>query len=309
MKILHLGLCANGLDNLNGVQKSLIKYSTEYRELATGDPDFNTKSVEMAEAMKPDIIFMQIQNATVITVDCAKKLKATGAWVCNWTGDVRSPLPQWYIDIGKVIDITLFTNLNDVTTMLEMGINADYLDIGFDPEVFFPDERELKDFDISFLGNNYGVKFPLSEFRRGIAAHMEVAFGSNFHLYGNGWTNSRGSMNHSQEEEANFYRRNKIAINCSHFDYIRYSSDRMLRIMGCGVLCMTKWYPGLEADYEDGHNVVVWRTLSELEEKCKYYLYHEEERQKIAKEGWRHINKIRTFDVMIEGLLEIYKKR
>jgi spore maturation protein CgeB len=308
MKILHLGLCA-GKDkpDVSGIVKSLIKYSSEYRELHTGDPNFNEESVLIANEFKPDIIFMQIQNASIITEECAKQLKETGAWVVNWTGDVRHPIPLWYMNIGQHIDMTLFSNMTDVKTFRELGYASDYLDIGVDPEVFYPDPKVEKDLDIVFMANNYKGKFPLSDFRYEVAMKMKEHFGDQFKLYGNGWTNHDGSYNHSQAEENSIYQRTKIAINCSHFDYERYSSDRMLRILASGAMCMTKWYPLIEVDYTENQDVVIWNSVTDLITKCEYYLFNDLEREWVSHKGLERVLKTRTFDKQVENLLQIWR--
>jgi spore maturation protein CgeB len=51
----------------------------------------------------------------------------------------------------------------------------------------------------------------------------------------------------------------------------------MLRIMGCSALCLAKWYPGIEKDFTDGANIVVWKDIPELITKIRYYLDHPDE--------------------------------
>jgi hypothetical protein len=36
---------------------------------------------------------MQIQSANIIHIETVKAMRETGAWVCNWNGDIRDETP------------------------------------------------------------------------------------------------------------------------------------------------------------------------------------------------------------------------
>jgi len=108
-----------------------------------------------------------------------------------------------------------------------------------------------------------------------------------------------------------------MAINASHFERTRYTSDRMFRIMGCGTLCLTKWYPGIEADFKDGVHLRVWKDLAELNALIDYYLENPEEGSAIARAGQLHVletctweKRIQQFNNMANGRMgKEYKSR
>jgi spore maturation protein CgeB len=131
-----------------------------------------------------------------------------------------------------------------------------------------------------------------------------------FNFYGNGWDLPVQTYMLAPHEEANCYRSCDIAINCSHFDYSRYSSDRMLRIMGCRALCMTHRFQDIEMDYKDGENVIVWNDFDDLVDKCKYWMKPEQlhQRRKIANAGYELVSKNATWSARAKELLEIVKK-
>ena len=118
-------------------------------------------------------------------------------------------------------------------------------------------------------------------------------------MYRGGWDHSENSIK-TFEEEGNAYRQCKIAINLSHFNYNRYSSDRLFRILGSGAFCLTHYYPEIEKDFELGKELVTFYDLDDLVAKINYYLWHMEQRQAIAKAGctkaqnnftWHHFAK------------------
>jgi spore maturation protein CgeB len=125
-------------------------------------------------------------------------------------------------------------------------------------------------------------------------------------VYGNNWNNVSGNFNHSQAEESKAYRGIKIGINLSHFDEPKYSSDRILRIMGSGCLCLAKDYQFMP--FTDGEHLRTWKTFPELIELINYYLANEAERKQIAKQGQEYVKQNFTFDNMVKNLIEIYEQ-
>lgn len=308
-KILHVGLCV-APPPFNDMQNAFIENSLEYKELSTGESEVNAKTVKIASEFKPDIVFFQIQAPGIIMPETVRQLKYFGAKVYNWTGDVRTPLPNWFKTFGA--DVTLFSNMTDVREMDSQGYKADFLEIGYDPNIYTAGGPVTNTPPVVFFGNSYGsTMFPLSKFRIEMAMFLKAEFGNKFGVYGHGWSISSGNFNSSQRDEAAAYRGSKIAINCSHFEIERYSSDRLLRILGTGTpICLAKHYPGIELDYEDKVHLRVWRNLEELKSLINYYLdpSNELERREIALNGMMLVREKFTFDSMVKNLIKIHEK-
>ncbi len=166
MKILQIAL-GNQFDIQNALSDigDVIYFDWSGRERS-----FNSDIRSLVDTHKPDFVFMQLQTPNIIRVDTARYLSSKTK-VINWTGDVRHPLPNWFIEIGKHIHLTLFTNMTDVETARARGINADYLQIGFPNDIFKPDGDVRNEADIIFMGNNNGA-FPLSGLRRTMVARI-----------------------------------------------------------------------------------------------------------------------------------------
>lgn len=306
MKLLHIGLDAAKSPETS-LMKTFKRHVKEYADVSTANPLFNDEIVYLAKTFHPDFVWMQIQEPGKVSTVALHALKESGAYVVNWTGDVRKPLPNWYIETGKLIDLTLFTNMPDVMTARKRGVSADFCAIGYDPDIYFPDYNVPKTIDAAFFGTNYGNQFPLSNYRKQIAQLLKAVYGNRFKVYGNGWKKADGNYCHSQPEEAAVLRRCKIAINVSHFEYARYSSDRLNRILGCGVFCLTHYFPEMEKlGLIDGETCAAFKDTSELLSKLKYYLEHEQERKEIAAMGHKMAVESLTFDSMIENLLSFY---
>lgn len=173
---------------------------------------------------KPDIVFMHTQEEGVLSLETILTMKAGGAKIYNWTGDVRQPTPSHYIELARHIDSTLFTNLRDVEVCRDAGWKSDFLQVGFDSEHFNPTGNVSNAYpEILFLGSNYKGAFPLSGLRSEMVERLKKEFGNNFGVYGNNWDSLGNGTIDSYQEEATAYRSCKIAINLSHFAYPKYT--------------------------------------------------------------------------------------
>lgn len=302
LKIYHIGLCATPNTN-NGLQRAFKKVG-QYKEIHTSHKDFNAQIIRDCESFKPDLVFIQIQTPNVIKVETVKAIRKHCKFIINFTGDVRSPLPQWYIEIGKEIDLTLYVSMEDVMISRAQGIKADWIQIGFDETIFNNKVKPIKSADIIFNANNYD-HFPLSKYRKDIAFALQREFGDRFQLYGSGWTIPSKDTNGSMEQQASALRGCKIAISCSNLNHSQYISDRVLRIMAAGALCLSHNFTDYENIYEDGKNIAIFDSIDDMIEQCKYYLKNEDERLMIANNGYELTHELYTWDCFINNILKV----
>ena len=146
-----------------------------------------------------------------------------------------------------------------------------------------------------------------------LAFALKKEFGDRFNLYGGGW---KGVDLHPEfssttnQQEAEIYRTASIAINCSHFNYGRYSSDRLLRELGSGCFVLTHNFKDLNLDYEDGKHLVSFDGINDLILKCNYYLNNPDEAERISKSGCEYVHKFFTWDdfvINFKSLINHYK--
>ena len=316
MKILHIAL--NYIVPQEALNLALSSFASEYRQIdwmaldkQMGTANLRKYIIDESNKFNPDITFMQVHNSDILDIDTVKKLKG---FVINWTGDVRQPLPQCYYTIGKQINLTLFTNLNDIEVLKSVDINADYLQVGYSDINFKLNENNISQTDIVFMGNHYHKIFPLGDMRLEMIRQLNNKFGIQFKVYGSGWEREGHTENlmFKEKKESAVYNKCKIAINLSHFDLKRYSSDRIFRIMGSGAFCLTKWFPEIEKDFIDGEHLAVWHDLEDLKDKISYYLENETLRRMIANNGYDKVRKEDTWHTRIHRdfnkILEIWKK-
>lgn len=79
--------------------------------------------------------------------------------------------------------------------------------------------------------------------------------------------------------------------------------QRVWDILAVGGFCLTNYQPELEEYFEIGHELEVWHDLEELEEKVRYYLSHEEQRVRIAVNGYQKVRKYHSLQTRLEGMM------
>ena len=311
MKLLHIGFPNPALG------KAFTRKSTEYRfidwtawtAIPNNVDNLHKHIKDLCDNFDPDIIFMQIQSPGVITPEFVKTLPGL---IINWTWDYRDPTPQWMVDVAPYV-VSAFTNETDVEYLESIGHKAMFLQGGFDNDVYDPDgqlESRDKSPEVVFMANNYPddeYNFPLMKYRMDMVTMLKERYGSRFAVYGFGWPgqNPLQSFMHREEKEAIAYRSSKVAINLSHFETNRYTSDRMFRLLGSGTMCLTHAYPGLEKDFTDGEHLRVWRDFDELTELIDYYLSsdHAMDRIHIAEAGCKLVHLNYTWDNLASAVV------
>ena len=271
-------------------------------------PDFNNLIIQEVTNNKYDAVFMQIQEENVIT-DAAANAISQNSLGFNWTGDVRTNI-DWYSRMGKYF-VTLFTNMTDVEKMRNLGYRSDYLQVGYDHKYYFPKSQQCHN-NITFCANYYSTSnYPLTKFRRDIVTALKIEFGDRFNLYGGNWQQCdiKSELEKvNNEQEAQIYRTCAIAINCSHFDYSRYSSDRLFREMASGAFVLSHRYKDIDMDFKVGTHLAAFDDISELITKCHYYLQNKEERNCIAKEGLNLVLSTAQWSNRMDEFKQIIKK-
>lgn len=271
-----------------------------YWDWSGRDRTFNQDIRALVDKHNPDLVWLQIQTPGIISVETAKYISSK-AKVVNWTGDVRLN-NDWFIQIGRHIHLTLFTNMHDVEQMRRHGVRSEYLQIGFPDKIFTPVGEAKECPEIIYMAN-YTAGFPLSNYRKQMVEYLKQKYGNRFAVYGNSWGWCYSVPD--QHEEARFYRGCKIAINLSHFNYSRYSSDRIFRLMGAGAFCLSQNYTDIDKEFEVKKHLDIWDTLDGLTFKIDYYLQNEEERKIIAEQGCKHVHEYCKWKNRIEQLKQL----
>ena len=78
-----------------------------------------------------------------------------------------------------------------------------------------------------------------------------------------------------------------------------------MRLSGCGTLQITDYRHDLVQYYTPGHDIETFHNSTELIQKMKHYLRHEEDRVRIAIRGMRRTISEHTFVYRLLKLMDI----
>lgn len=318
LRVLHL--CLNDDYSVNPITRGFEKagcvvLEVDWKKYISEMPVFDVpifwqNILIQIEQIRPHIVFMQL-SPEVLTREMAREFSRY-SFVCNWTGDIRNDM-GWMEAIGKDVSLSLFSNTKNVKDFNFLNMKADYLQVGFDEQVYVPYKTtDWQRHGIVFMGNNYarrkGTDFPLTDFRVQMCIQLKKMFKDDFSVYGSDWDDFLGhTTSLGTKAEVERYNYALAAINLSHYSYGRYSSDRLFRIMASGTLALTHRYPGIEQDFIDGEHLVIWDNISDLIEKCHYYLDPKNEfvRKKIADAGCKYVHANCTWENRAKELINL----
>lgn len=304
-RFLHVGLSTMPNSHSKEMREAFYSQGWQCADIAVQNPDLNNEIIRVANEYKPDLCFIQIQDRGV-SKEAIQALKANNCFILNWCGDIRHTLPQCYLEYAQFgVDLTCFSNMRDIENMRMFGFNVDWLQIGYSTELYNTNGPVNHQSDIVFFGNSFS-HFPLSGYRKDMVNELKKTYGNNFKAYGSGMPD--GSFMGNQPGEAAVYRGAKIGINLSHFDSDRYTSDRLFRMIGCGVCVLSHNYKGIEKSFMHGHDLVIWNDINDLKRLINELLIDENTRKKVAAKGHELAVNNFTFEKMGENILSLYNQ-
>lgn len=178
-----------------------------------------------------------------------------------------------------------------------------YLPAGvFDRECVMLNQQRVN-YDIVFTGSkNYHAEHP---FRPQLIEFLQRTYGRRFiHIGNDGEVGQQRGMKLNQ-----VYRNAKIVVGDTlqiNFDYPYYYSDRLYEVPGRGGFSIFPDIKGVEENYEDGKEIVLYKhgDLRDLKTKIDYYLTHEAEREAIRQAGFERTVRDHTYVKRWEFILE-----
>lgn len=173
---------------------------------------------------------------------------------------------------------------------------------------FLPDDYEIQ--SAEFIADEYlGIKISEQE-RIQILNMLAEKFSVHFYTQSDslGLHNViyRGSAE-SRYQMPKIFRCSKINLNPTAKSIKTGISQRVWDILGCGGFLISNYQTELPEHFELGRDLETYSSMEELADKCAYYLTHEEERKKIARNGYEKVKKYHTYENRIRELLDILK--
>lgn len=274
--------------------------------------------IQFAREIVPTIVFLHLQRGgTFCTPEFVHALRAQcdpRVVILTWTGDrfhaPGDPDSRWVVDLGKVCDASLGVTTGDAEAYARLGVrHPGFLACGFDPDVYRPVEPAPDVPEIVMLANHHR-NLVAYEPRKELCQWLSATFPGKFRVYGFNWEKTIGVASHPQlsiDKEAGIYAACKVAISMSmRNDLERYTSDRLLRMLGCGVLSCVEEFPDYAGlGLEHGINCLMWRDRDGLELLLRQVLGGEIPHADEIRRGARELSKLHTWDAHMGELMAI----
>ncbi len=275
-RVLHVAL-RTPQERQPGLERALRSISSSYAEVEWVSQERAAPKLilDQARALKPTVVFMQLQRRTMITNDIIGQLRAvcdTDCVIINWDGDQHhepcSAERKWFVELGQVCDTSLVVNTDHPATYAALGIkNPGYLQIGIDDEIYCYsplDESSSNQASspVAMLASNYD-RIPSYNRRLTVATNLQAKLGSKFNVYGSGWDKKSwpksGNPMVNQHKEAEIHSAAKASLSISiRNDLSRYTSDRLFRALASGACVVAERFPDMEGLGLSSDNCITW---------------------------------------------------
>jgi GT2 family glycosyltransferase/tetratricopeptide (TPR) repeat protein len=205
-----------------------------------------------------------------------------------WAIDTHLNLP-WYLTKAADFDFVFAAQRDGAARLRQAGIEAHWLPLAADPELHTANPV-AKRFDVCFVGNVFPG--PRAELVELLQQH-----------YPNHFVGQRYFV-----EMAETYAGSRIVFNRSLRDDINM---RVFEALASGSLLLTNALPGSgqEELFQDGVHLATYQDAEELLCLVRYYLEHEEERERIAAAGKAEVLGRHTYRHRIAAVLEQVERR
>jgi hypothetical protein len=252
---------------------------------------------------EPTLLFTQIQGADSLSVTDLMRIRENypALPIVNWNGDVweRGLTTPPMLEILHCVDLQLVINASVLPVYEEQHIPAAFWPFGYEP-YHTPLPRNLPDFDVLYLGNNY------SEHRNELGKLLR-SLPYSVGLYGSGWTllEGNGECTYDFTMGEALYRNARLTISDNQFpDAIGYLSNRPFQAMAAGCFVLQQYVAELEryTGFVEGVHYAGFRKMGELPDLIAHWLKYDERRGQIAANAQRFVRERHTFDVRVRTL-------
>ncbi len=318
-RILYLPIYEQGWaiqkEQKRGLREALAKqalvieydYVQQYHKL--GSVGMFSELLDICHQLHPTIILTQIHNADQINDDYIRRLRQANpiAKMINWNGDFwpDNLLSDNGLKLAKAFDWQLIINREVIERYKHLGIKSHYWQIGYEPDGV--GHKADVDYDVCFLANGY------SKERQSFVKKLRSLLGVSFGLYGSGWPDdwADGQCTYDFITGCKIYQGSLISIGDSQWPESGFVSNRVFQALAAGGAALAhEWFAGMDQlGLVDGETCIIWTDFLDLQEKIRYYLTNEKERNQIAKAGQQLAFDRHSFDVRVAELFELINER
>ena len=259
----------------------VVGYNYRQKALLVGPKERDRNLCSLVEQRGFDlVVFSKCNLISIGTFEKINKLTKT----CLWFMDPLSTLRKHpeTAEAARIVDYFCCDKKNVLSEVLKINKNSFHVCEGYDQETESPHQID-KEYDISFIGNLYGDRQKIIEQLDYPVKTISNAFG----------------RQHSIEVS-----KTKINLNlCTS----QGSSDRIYKIMAAGGFLLSDEWTGRSEDFVNGEDLVIFKDTDDLNKKIQYYLNNPNERQAIASNGLKKVQKFSRIS-WAEKIIELSSK-
>ena len=187
--------------------------------------------------------------------------------------------------------------------------NTYYMQWACNPRRFYPQLDRKKKYDVSFIGTAYGKRVEYIKYL--IKSGVDVA------VFGAGWNKyfdirSRWGGYLSSKGMVDIINQSRINLNflwTSKDEKKTTIKGRTMEIAACCAFQLSNFTEEFDNyGFLDGDNINVFLGKDDLVKKIKYYLSHEDEREKIAETAYQFVSKNHVWKNRFENIFNILTK-
>jgi spore maturation protein CgeB len=251
---------------------------------------------------KPDLLFCVLFkdeiDKNVITAITKETATKTLSWFCD---------DQWRFDAFTRFWAPSFT----WSTTTDIFSIPKYKSIGYKNVILtqwganhyiFKKNNVLKKYDVTFIGQPYGDRAKIID---KLQKH-----GINIQNWGTGAKNGRLTY----DEVINVFNESKINLNfSSSFRHLLMFwqnkrrdqiKARNFEIPATGSFQLASYVAGIEEYFIPEKEIVCYKNFNELEDKIRYYIMNESERENIAKAGYDRFLREHTYEIRFKKIFD-----
>jgi len=273
----------------------------------------NSRLCLLAQEKRPDICFIvggqRILPATV------EQMKKTGIQVVLWTTDVpvdfknileAAPFyDQLFCAGSEALDIFQAHGLKNVT-LVPFGCDPHY----HKQVMLSPAEQKKYGHDLVFIGSYHPNRGKI----------LEALAGLDIAVWGPYWQrlpeksplkNKVADIKMNYDQWVKIYNASKINIVVHYQDDqvpCHQASPKLFEAMACGSFVLCDRQKDVTQLFKDQYHLVLFDDVKDLREKVGYYLQHDEDRQRIARNGYQEVLAKHTYQDRFKQMLEILHK-
>jgi len=319
MKVLYVGLLYNygkaeeGYSyehfNIEAGFKDCVDRGTFKADYLYPDksPDVHRAATEMVLDGDYDAIFHVAFNEHLDLPEAAAKLAIKkDIPVIQWDCDSSWRFSNWIAPRKDRVSHFVTTHSATMEWYTKMGMNVIKSQWAGSP-YYHPQGLE-KEYDVTFIGQKHG-QMPDGRFLRSEIVDSIMDAGIKIDLFGNYWDGYENWHGYQKDFHAMIkaFDQSKICLNLSnpwHHGSMPQIKGRHFEIPQNGGFQICTPADDLDSYFENGKEIVVVESVSELIEKMNYYLEHPAEREAIAQAGRERMLKEHQWHHRLENIFK-----